>query len=64
MSRKLKVNEIAVDANELRKVAEMVREAGKIWKRNADDRVAKALLGKAKSSIDLMLILANEDCPF
>tara|TARA_R110000868_G_scaffold84519_5_gene238220 strand:- start:2120 stop:2314 length:195 start_codon:yes stop_codon:yes gene_type:complete len=64
MSRKLKDNELAVDANELREVAAMVREAIKICKTTGADRVARALLGKAKSSIDLMLILGDEDCPF
>ena len=64
MSRKLKDNELAVDANDLREVASMVREAIKICKTTGADRVARALLGKAKSSIDLMLILADEDCPF
>lgn len=64
MSRKLKVNEIAVDANDLREVSATVREAIKICKTTGADRVARAMLGKAKSSIDLMLILGDEDCPF
>lgn len=64
MSRKLKVNEIAVDANNLREVSAMVREAIKICKTTGADRVARAFLCKTKSSIDLMLILGDEDCPF
>ena len=64
MSRKLKESELAVSANELREVAAVVRQAIKICKTTGADRVARALLGKAKSSIDLMLILGDEDCPF
>lgn len=55
---------MAVDANELREVALMVREAIKICKTTGADRVARAMICKAKATIDLMLILADEDCPF
>ena len=64
MSRKLKANEMAVYSEELREAARLMRQAKKLLREVDIDSHVRALVNKAKATIDLMLVLGDEDCPF
>ena len=55
---------MAVHSEDLREAARLMREAKKLFRQVHVDSRVRALICKAKDTVDLMLVLANEDCPF